>query len=57
MSKHEADPDVPDLDPEGQVDRSKIDFDPADGFYTGTVVDGTTEIPGPHIFDKDKDES
>lgn len=30
------------------VDRSKVDFDPADGLYSGTVVDGTTEIPGDH---------
>lgn len=30
------------------VDRSIIDFDPADGLYTGTAVDGTSEIPGPH---------
>ena len=26
-----------------------MDFDPDDGLYTGTVVDGTSEIPGPHI--------
>ncbi len=30
------------------VDRSLIDFDPADGLYSGTAVDGTSEIPGPH---------
>lgn len=30
------------------VDRSLIDFDPADGLYTGTAVDGTSRIPGPH---------
>jgi hypothetical protein len=30
------------------VDRSKIDFDPEDGLYTGTAVEGTSEIPGPH---------
>lgn len=28
------------------VDRSLIDFDPADGLYSGTAVDGTSEIPG-----------
>lgn len=30
------------------VDRDVIDFDPADGLYSGTAVDGTSEIPGPH---------
>jgi hypothetical protein len=37
-------------DGDGQdcVDRSKIDFDPAAGLYTGTAVAGTSEIPGPH---------
>jgi hypothetical protein len=29
-------------------DRSKLDFDPADGVYSGTAVDGTSEIAGPH---------
>jgi hypothetical protein len=33
------------------IDRSKIDFDPEDGLYTGTAVDGTSEIPGPHEQD------
>jgi hypothetical protein len=33
------------------VDRSKIDFDPEDGLYTGTAVEGTSEIPGPHEQD------
>jgi hypothetical protein len=28
------------------VDRSKIDFDPDDGLYTGTAVEGTSDIPG-----------
>jgi hypothetical protein len=38
------------LDDDGQdrVDRSKIDFDPDDGLYSGTAVEGTSEIPGPH---------
>jgi hypothetical protein len=42
-------------DPEGQeyLDRSKLDFDPADGHYSGTAVDGTTEIPGPHPTNPD----
>jgi hypothetical protein len=31
------------------VDQSKIDFDPDDGLYSGTAVDGTTEIAGPHM--------
>jgi hypothetical protein len=30
------------------VDKSKIDFDPDDGLYSGTAVDGSSEIPGPH---------
>ncbi|MDP9094633.1 MAG: hypothetical protein M3N95_17275 [Actinomycetota bacterium] len=44
-------------DPDGQeyLDRSKLDFDPVDGHYTGTAVDGTTEIPGPHAFEHDND--
>lgn len=33
------------------VDRSKIDFDPEDGLYTGTAVEGTSDIPGPHEQD------
>jgi hypothetical protein len=31
------------------VDTSKIDFDPDAGLYTGTAVDGSTEIAGPHL--------
>jgi hypothetical protein len=30
------------------VDKSKIDFDPDEGLYSGTAVDGSSEIPGPH---------
>jgi hypothetical protein len=30
------------------VDQSKIDFNPDDGLYSGTAVDGSSEIPGPH---------
>ena len=43
-------------DPEGQdyLDRSKLDFDPADGHYSGTAVDGSTEIPGPHQVEGDE---
>jgi hypothetical protein len=35
---------------EGQifVDQSTMDFDPDDGLYSGTAVDGSSEIPGPH---------
>jgi hypothetical protein len=36
------------------VDQSKIDFDPDDGLYSGTAVDGTSEIPGPHADDGDE---
>ncbi len=35
-------------DEQDLVDRSKIDFDPDDGLFTGTAIDGSTEIPGPH---------
>jgi len=40
-----------DRDDESQsfVDQSKIDFDPDEGVYSGTAVDGTSEIPGPHL--------
>ncbi len=34
----------------GQLDTSALDFDPTDGYLTGTVLDGTTEIPGPHAY-------
>ncbi|MGI8680032.1 MAG: hypothetical protein ACR2LX_15390 [Jatrophihabitans sp.] len=33
------------------VDRSKIDFDPADGLYTGSAVEGDSDIPGPSEAD------
>ncbi len=35
------------------LDRDKLDFDPDDGLYTGTAVEGTSEIPGPHENDDD----
>jgi hypothetical protein len=35
-------------DEQSFVDKSKIDFDPDDGLYSGTAVDGSSEIPGPH---------
>ncbi len=40
-------------------DRSKLDFDPDDGLFTGTAVDGGTDIPGPHenVDDVDPDDS
>jgi hypothetical protein len=50
----------PDGDEDGEhdyVDRSKIDFDPADGLYSGTAVDGTSEIPGPHDDASDEAEA
>jgi hypothetical protein len=37
------------------LDRSKLDFDPDDGLYTGTAVEGTSEIPGPHGKDGDEE--
>ena len=36
------------------LDRDQLDFDPDDGLYSGTAVDGTSEIPGPH--DEEGDE-
>ena len=33
------------------VDQSKIDFDPDEGLYSGTAVNGESEIPGPHLDD------
>lgn len=38
------------------LDRSKLDFDPDDGLYAGTAVEGTTEIPGPHEKDGDREQ-
>jgi hypothetical protein len=40
-----------DRDDEDQdfVDQSKIDFDPDDGLYSGSAVNGDSEIPGPHL--------
>jgi hypothetical protein len=43
-------------DEQDLVDRDKIDFDPDDGLYSGTAVDGTTDIPGPHEGAPDKDD-
>jgi hypothetical protein len=43
--------DGPDEGSHQYIDRSKIDFDPEDGLYTGTAVDGTSDIPGPHEQD------
>jgi hypothetical protein len=47
-SSHQDDGDGPEY-----LDRSKLDFDPDDGLYTGTAVEGTSEIPGPHEKDGD----
>jgi hypothetical protein len=35
-------------DGQDRIDRSTIDFDPDDGLLSGTAVDGTSKIPGPH---------
>jgi hypothetical protein len=43
---------IPDeeISDDGQVyvNRDDIDFDPEEGLYSGTAVDGGTDIPGPH---------
>lgn len=44
-------PDGRDDDGQEYLDRSKLDFDPDDGLYSGTAVDGNSEIPGPHEAD------
>ena len=43
-------------DGQDYLDRSKLDFDPDDGLLSGTALDGTTEIAGPHERDADGDE-
>ena len=35
-------------DGQDYIDRSALDFDPDDGLLSGTAVDGTSNIPGPH---------
>lgn len=35
-------------DGQDYIDRSSIDFDPDDGLLSGTAIDGTSDIPGPH---------
>ena len=35
-------------DGQDYIDRSAVDFNPDDGLYSGTAVDGTSRIPGPH---------
>lgn len=35
-------------DGQDYIDRSAIDFDPDDGLLSGTAIDGTSDIPGPH---------
>lgn len=37
------------------LDRDKLDFDPDDGLYSGTAVDGTSDIPGPHDEEGDEE--
>ncbi|MEO9138014.1 MAG: hypothetical protein ABI345_03010 [Jatrophihabitans sp.] len=39
-------------DGQDYVDRSVIDFDPKDGLFTGTAVDGTSDIPDPDDADE-----
>ncbi len=39
------------------VDRSVIDFDPAEGLYTGTAVTGESDIPGTGDDDSDEEGS
>jgi hypothetical protein len=39
---------IRDGDGQEYLDRDKLDFDPDDGLYSGTAVDSTSEIPGPH---------
>jgi len=31
------------------VDPDSLDFDPDEGLYSGTAVEGNSEIPGPHV--------
>jgi hypothetical protein len=50
-------PDEVDKDGQDYLDRSKLDFDPADGLYTGTAVEGTSDIPGPHEKDGDNEQA
>jgi hypothetical protein len=35
-------------DGQDYIDRSSIDFDPDEGLLSGTAIDGTSDIPGPH---------
>jgi len=39
------------------VDKSRLDFDPDDGIYSGTAVDGSSEIPGPHLDHDNQEQS
>jgi len=61
QAEHEVEQDRPSGDDQGRVgldrsdesqdfvDQSKIDFDPDEGLYSGTAVQGDSEIPGPHL--------
>ena len=42
-------------DGQDYVDRSVIDFDPADGLLSGTAIDGTSEIPDPESVTEQAD--
>ena len=55
--KTPAQPEGREDDGQEYVDRSKIDFDPDDGLYTGTAVEGTSDIPGSTSEDHDDPDS
>jgi hypothetical protein len=51
----EARPQGREDDGQDYIDRSSIDFDPDDGLLSGTAIDGTSNIPGPHEQGEDAD--
>ncbi|MDT4891996.1 MAG: hypothetical protein QOE97_1031 [Pseudonocardiales bacterium] len=42
-------------DGQDYIDRSSIDFDPDEGLLSGTAIEGTSNIPGPHERGEDAD--
>ena len=40
-------------DGQDYLDRDKMPYDPAEGLYSGTAVEGTSEIAGPHQHQDD----
>lgn len=38
------------------ANRDLIDFDPDEGLLSGTAINGTSDIPGPHAQGEDKAE-